>query len=67
MIHGEYDSVVLPEESEHFVAALQDAGGPVEHVVVEGAQHGFDAIASLRTRAVCTATAAWLDRLANPR
>ncbi|HEY6635184.1 MAG TPA: prolyl oligopeptidase family serine peptidase, partial [Acidimicrobiia bacterium] len=60
VIHGELDSIVLPAESEHFVAALRAAGASVEYFEVPGAQHGFDAIASLRTRAVAEMCVAWL-------
>jgi len=51
VIHGGFDSVVLPEESRHFVAALERVGGRVEYHEILGAQHGFDAVASLRSRA----------------
>jgi acetyl esterase/lipase len=52
VVHGNFDSVVLVEESRHFVAALQLAQADVTYHEVWGGQHGFDAIASLRTRAV---------------
>ncbi|HUG32712.1 MAG TPA: alpha/beta hydrolase [Acidimicrobiia bacterium] len=61
VIHGELDSVVLPDESRHFVAALRSASVEVDHLEVKGAQHGFDAIASLRTRAVANLCADWLS------
>ena len=60
VIHGELDSVVLPEESRHFVAALERVGGRVEYQEILGAQHGFDAVASLRSRAVGRMAAEWL-------
>ena len=60
VVHGEFDSVVLPLESRHFVAALSEAGVDVDYVEVPGAQHGFDAVASLRTRAVANLCADWL-------
>lgn len=60
VIHGEFDSVVLPAESEHFVAALQGAGVSNRYFEVPGAQHGFDAFASMRTRAVAEMCAQWL-------
>lgn len=63
VIHGEFDSVVLPEESRHFVEALSNVGSPVEYHEVGGAQHGFDAIASLRSRAIGAMTGAWLNRV----
>lgn len=61
VIHGEFDSVVLPAESEHFVTALRAAGVQTDYFEVPGAQHGFDAIASLRTRAVAEMCADWLS------
>lgn len=60
VIHGEFDSVVLPEESRHFVAALEKVGGRVEYHEILGAQHGFDAVASLRSRAAGRMAAEWL-------
>jgi acetyl esterase/lipase len=52
VVHGDFDSIVLVEESRHFVAALESAGARVRSHEVHGAQHGFDAISSLRTRSV---------------
>ncbi len=52
VVHGEYDSLVLPAESIHFVEALQAEKVPVRYHEVAGGQHGYDAIASLRARAV---------------
>ncbi|MFP4074735.1 MAG: alpha/beta hydrolase [Actinomycetota bacterium] len=60
VVHGEFDSVVLPSESQHFVAALREAGVDATYVEVPGAQHGFDAVASLRTRAVANLCTDWL-------
>lgn len=60
VVHGEFDSIVLPSESRHFVNALDDAGAPVDYHEVHGAQHGFDAVASLRTRAVASLCVDWL-------
>ena len=61
VIHGEFDSVVLPEESKQFAMALETEGVPSEYVEVVGAQHGFDAIAGLRGRAIGEFIGAWLD------
>ena len=61
VLHGEFDSVVLPAESEHFVAALRNAGVDTRYHQVLGAQHGFDAVASLRTRAVAEMCTDWLE------
>ena len=62
VVHGEFDSVVLPSESRHFVDALRHAGGTVDYQEVHGAQHGFDAVASLRTRAVANLCVDWLKK-----
>jgi acetyl esterase/lipase len=64
VVHGDFDSVVLVEESRHFVAALRSAGADVRYHEVWGAQHGFDAIASLRTRAVDSMIAEFLLEIA---
>ena len=61
VVHGEFDSIVLPEESRHFVDALQAGGVDAEYLEVHGAQHGFDAVASLRTRAVADKCVDWLE------
>jgi acetyl esterase/lipase len=60
VLHGELDSVVLPAESEHFVRALTSSGVETTYFEVPGAQHGFDAIQSLRTRAVAEMCVDWL-------
>ena len=62
VVHGEFDSIVLPSESRHFVEALREAGGTADYHEVHGAQHGFDAVASLRTRAVANLCVDWLKR-----
>jgi acetyl esterase/lipase len=66
VVHGSFDSVVLAEESRVFVAALRLAGGDVEYHEVRGGQHGFDAIASLRTRSVGRLVADFLIAATNP-
>jgi acetyl esterase/lipase len=63
-IHGEFDSIVLPSESRHFVEALDRAGAEVTYHEIRGAQHGFDAIASLRSRSVGKMCAVWLNEIA---
>ena len=63
VVHGEFDSVVLPAESEHFVAALKAHGVATRYHEVGGAQHGFDAIASLRSRAVADMCVEWLSQV----
>jgi acetyl esterase/lipase len=64
IVHGGFDSVVLSDESRQFVRALREVEANVEYREIRGAQHGFDAIASLRTRAVSRMCADWLMRLA---
>jgi acetyl esterase/lipase len=66
VVHGELDSVVLAQESHHFVNALRSAGAGVEYHEVRGAQHGFDAISSIRTRAVGRLVAAFLIDTTRP-
>jgi dipeptidyl aminopeptidase/acylaminoacyl peptidase len=60
VLHGQYDSVVLPAESRHFVEALSSEGVESRYFEVPWAQHGFDAVASLRTRAVADMCVEWL-------
>ena len=66
VVHGEFDSIVLPAESRHFVEALRDLGAEVGYLEIPGAQHGFDAIASLRSRATAARCARWLETVASP-
>lgn len=63
VVHGEFDSIVLPEESEQFVDGLRAAGGSATYHEVHGAQHGFDAVASLRSRAVAGLCVDWLEEI----
>jgi acetyl esterase/lipase len=67
VVHGDFDSVVLVEESRHFVEALKSAGVSVRSHEVHGAQHGFDAISSLRTRSVDQLVAGFLIETAGSR
>jgi dipeptidyl aminopeptidase/acylaminoacyl peptidase len=67
VVHGDFDSVVLVEESRHFVEALKSAGASVRSHEVHGAQHGFDAISSLRTRSVDQLVAGFLIETAGSR
>ncbi len=61
VIHGTHDSLVPPREAAVFVEKLASLSeSPVEHVEVIGAQHGFDAISSVRTRAVASRVAEFL-------
>lgn len=65
LVHGEYDSLVLPAESVHFVEALRSEAVPARYHEVAGGQHGFDAIASLRARAVGALVADFLETTAS--
>jgi len=65
LVHGEYDSLVLPAESVHFVEALQSEGAPATYREVAGGQHGFDAFASLRARAVGAMVVGFLEARAS--
>lgn len=64
VIHGEYDSVVLPAESRHFVDAMESVGAEVKYHEVRGAQHGYDALRSIRTRAIGAMVEDFLTQLA---
>ncbi|MEX2134841.1 MAG: alpha/beta hydrolase [Acidimicrobiia bacterium] len=65
VLHGEYDSLVLPAESIHFVEALQSETAPVRYHEVAGGQHGFDAFASPRARAVGALVVDFLEATAS--
>jgi acetyl esterase/lipase len=65
VVHGGFDSVVLAEESRQFADALQSSGASVTYHEVAGAQHGFDAIGSMRTRAVDWMVADFLQSAAS--
>jgi acetyl esterase/lipase len=52
VIHGTSDSLVPIAEAEFFVEALQTAGAPVEFLPVRRAQHAFDILSGVRTRAL---------------
>jgi acetyl esterase/lipase len=62
VIHGANDSLVPPREAHIFVEALErTSSAPVEYLEVVGAQHAFDAISSIRTRAVATRVVSFLE------
>ena len=62
VLHGTHDSLIPAPESEAFVDALRDVSeSPVIYSAVYGGQHGFDAIDSLRTRAVAGHILDFLD------
>ncbi len=53
VLHGSHDSLVPPEESRQFVAALREVSpAPVLYAELPGASHGFDVLHSLRSRHV---------------
>jgi acetyl esterase/lipase len=52
VIHGTSDSLVPIAEAEFFVDALRNAGAPVEFLPVQRAQHAFDILGGVRTRAL---------------
>ena len=52
VIHGTSDSLVPFAEAEFFVQALRNAGAPVEFLPVHRAQHAFDILGGVRTRAL---------------
>ena len=52
VIHGTSDSLVPIAEAEFFVQALRNAGAPVEFLPVHRAQHAFDILGGVRTRAL---------------
>ncbi len=62
VVHGSYDSLVPPDEAHHFVDALRATSRRAVHYLeVFAAQHGFDAVASPRTRAMAVAVARRLE------
>ena len=60
LVHGTSDSVVGTAESTHFAAALEEERVSVDVLLVPWAQHGFDARAGRRTRAVAGHVERWL-------
>ena len=62
VIHGSHDSLVPLPESQYFAKALEEAGASVELVEVYGAQHAFDALGGVRTRALAPVIREFLDR-----
>ncbi|MEX2654393.1 MAG: alpha/beta hydrolase fold domain-containing protein [Acidimicrobiia bacterium] len=72
VIHGTHDSLVPPGEARAFVEALRtNSRSDVRYLEVEGAQHAFDAVNSLRSRRVAAVAADFLathvDRRAQNR
>jgi acetyl esterase/lipase len=52
VVHGTSDSLVPIAEAEFFVEALRNAGAPVEFLPVHRAQHAFDILGGVRSRAL---------------
>ena len=62
VIHGAHDTLVPIREARHFVAALRATSrAPVAYLEVPGANHSFDAIASVRTQYVVAGITRFLD------
>ncbi|MEO6652881.1 MAG: alpha/beta hydrolase [Ilumatobacteraceae bacterium] len=60
IVHGTRDTLVPIGEAEQFVAALREAGRPVEFVRVDGAQHAFDGVSSPLSRTVAAVIRTWV-------
>lgn len=67
IVHGEFDSVVLPAESMYLAEALRGAGSNVTYTEVRTAQHGFDGLSGLRAKAIAARCADWLNDLVDAR
>jgi acetyl esterase/lipase len=61
IVHGTHDSLVPVPESRYFAEALAAAGASVQLVEVDGAQHAFDALGGVRTRALAAVIREFLD------
>jgi acetyl esterase/lipase len=62
VVHGTSDSLVPIGESRFFVEALHEVGAKVVLIEVHGAQHAFDALGGVRTRALAVVIQEFLDR-----
>ncbi|MDP3984101.1 MAG: alpha/beta hydrolase [Acidimicrobiia bacterium] len=67
VVHGTHDSLVPPDESRYFAQALAAAGADVELLEVHGAQHAFDALGGIRTRALAARIEQFLDQTLSRR
>jgi acetyl esterase/lipase len=69
LVHGELDTVVIPEDVRRFAARLGDASEqPVLYAELPGTQHGFDLFRSPRFEAIVCAIDAFAARVrATPR
>jgi acetyl esterase/lipase len=67
VVHGSHDSLVPVMESRYFAEALAAAGASVQLVEVHGAQHAFDALGGVRTRALAAVIQEFLDQAVSGR
>ena len=67
VVHGSHDSLVPVMESRYFAEALAATGASVQLVEVHGAQHAFDALGGVRTRALAAVIQEFLDRAVSGR
>jgi acetyl esterase/lipase len=67
IVHGTHDSLVPVPESRYFAEAMAAAGASVQLVEVDGAQHAFDALGGVRTRALAAVIREFLDRAVSGR
>jgi acetyl esterase/lipase len=61
VIHGTSDSLVPIAEAEFFVEALRAVGAPVQFLPVHRAQHAFDVLGGVRTRALAVRIEQFLE------
>ena len=62
MVHGAHDSLVPLAESVQFAEALRSKSTrEVVYLEVAGATHGFDSVASFRTRSVVRGVGRFLE------
>ena len=62
LIQGTHDTLVWVEEARRFVAELASSGdGPLVYAELDGAQHAFETVHSMRTSHYLNAAALWLE------
>lgn len=61
VIHGTSDSLVPIGEAEFFVEALRTVGAPVQFLPIQRAQHAFDILSGVRTRALAVRIERFLE------
>lgn len=68
VVHGAHDTLVWREEADSFVRALRDASrSSVTQVVLPGAQHGFDALVTVRSRTTAEAVRVFAEEVRRRR